>query len=88
MWFEVLPSAVIITVAMSIPQFLPAVINSVAFGNVRKHQTVLCNKLLIFCLIFQMFRRKHSDEYQLQYLRDRRLTGNPYKVQVIIPHVF
>lgn len=34
MWFEILPTAGIITVALTIPQFFPAVLNYAVRGNV------------------------------------------------------
>ncbi|KAF2899659.1 hypothetical protein ILUMI_06519 [Ignelater luminosus] len=61
MWFEILPSAGIIFVAMAFPHFSAYIINKVSIGN--------------------MYRRSlYERRERFQYLRDIRLTGNPYKV--------
>ncbi|XP_057664565.1 uncharacterized protein LOC130898953 [Diorhabda carinulata] len=62
MWFEILPSALIITAALAFPHASAYIMNYLVFGN--------------------MYRRSmyHMEERR-QYLRDRRLTKDPYKVQ-------
>ncbi|TMW43381.1 hypothetical protein DOY81_011538 [Sarcophaga bullata] len=59
MWFEVLPSAVIITVALSIPTYAMYGIHKLTLGNA--------------------YRRNLDERFdRVMYLRDRRLTDNPY----------
>ncbi|KAK4878125.1 hypothetical protein RN001_010631 [Aquatica leii] len=61
MWYEIIPTAAIIYVALSFPHYSAYVINKVVVGN--------------------MFRRSlYEKKERLSYLRDTRLSGNPYKV--------
>ncbi|XP_013104756.1 uncharacterized protein LOC106085194 [Stomoxys calcitrans] len=61
MWFEVLPSAAIITVALSIPTYAMYGLHKLVLGNA--------------------YRRNLDERFdRVMYLRDRRLTDNPYKM--------
>ncbi|KAJ8911408.1 hypothetical protein NQ315_011375 [Exocentrus adspersus] len=61
MWFEILPSVAIITIAVGFPHGAAYILNYLIVGN--------CYRRLL-----------DSTELRMQYLRDRRLTGDPYKV--------
>ncbi|XP_061392552.1 uncharacterized protein LOC133328019 [Musca vetustissima] len=61
MWFEVLPSAVIITVALSVPTYAMYGLQKLVLGNA--------------------YRRNLDARFdRVMYLRDRRLTDNPYNM--------
>ncbi|GLV36501.1 NADH dehydrogenase (ubiquinone) MWFE subunit [Carabus blaptoides fortunei] len=60
MWFEILPSALIIYAAFSVSTFGTYAIHKIFLGNAHKKD------------LRTMFLRS-------AYLRDRRLTNNPYK---------
>ncbi|KAL9875425.1 uncharacterized protein LOC119641126 isoform X2 [Glossina fuscipes] len=59
MWFEILPSAAIITVALAIPIYATYGLHKLVLGN--------------------PYRRNMDERFdRVMYLRDRRLTYNPY----------
>ncbi|KAF9420360.1 hypothetical protein HW555_003421, partial [Spodoptera exigua] len=70
MWYEILPSAFIITAALGLPGWGLYHIHNLVLGNFNKIITVL-----------QHYRRTLDSRWDRHiYQRDLRLTGNPYKL--------
>ncbi|KAL9875424.1 uncharacterized protein LOC119641126 isoform X1 [Glossina fuscipes] len=65
MWFEILPSAAIITVALAIPIYATYGLHKLVLGN--------------------PYRRNMDERFdRVMYLRDRRLTYNPYILNLFL----
>lgn len=85
MWFEILPAAGIIFTVFNIPWIFMYGVHTLAFGNVGKE--ILNSSVLKICSFLQAYRRHlHWDFDKALYLRDRRLTDNPYirNVRILI----
>lgn len=82
MWFEVLPSFFIMVGAFTIAQFTPGLVNLVVKKNVSLH-VILC-KIQSNIYSSQAYHRDLTGETKKkQYLRDIRLSGDPYIIKVI-----
>lgn len=83
MWYEILPSAAIIFGAMAIPHFSAYLVNKGLFGNVSADFIAVLGLQIHSLSLLQMYRRKLTNFEQVEhYVRDRRLTDNPYIMRV------
>jgi uncharacterized membrane protein (UPF0182 family) len=87
MWYEIIPSFGIIVVAMAAPHAISYIANKLTIDNV-SFRLITYNYMFRYIIIgvilcLQFYRRSILDKYEaLQYLRDTRLSGDPYKLKV------
>lgn len=87
MWFEILPSFGIVVAAMALPSASAYVINYLVRGLLilkfitKQDVNIRIIGVIWLQVVGNMFRRSLlTEDLRMQYIRNRRLTGDPYVI--------